>query len=299
MSSVSLNPDWFPDEDFRFRFGTLPGNVEEFFALSPEAAGVLAERRDWLKSDPARYAAILPDGLAIAEELLTVASGWPAVKGATNELQDSSGNLLDRFMLLSELVEPDLVLLAPRADGRCIVAGGCVCFPSSWRLTDKLGQTIGEVHQPVPGLNLSLEILLDRLLSYLRPGRSVVRANWSVCGQPELNQHLDRNLPGIPIPVTLDRTWLRREDQCLFVLPQTGGIVFGIRVTHVSWRDLQDSRHAAISVARSLRTMPREMLEYKRLEAVSEALARLLEPATDEQAAEQKAPSQVDSREHR
>lgn len=289
MTSIPLDPLSFSDEDFRFRLGTVPGAAEEFFAWSADSAAVLAERRAWFAADPSRYAALLPEGEAIALELLESVASWPMLCDAPQECYSPDVSLFERLMMLSEQWEPDFVLLAPRRQSSpsptnsphdellFTVAGGCVCFPSAWRLTDKLGQTVDQVHQPVPELNSALGPQIDRLLARLRPGKCLVRSNWGVCRLPELNQHPERNLPSIQLPVRPDEAWLRREDQCLFALPRTGGIVFGIRVTHTSWPDVCSNRPAARSVARSLRTMPHDMLDYKRLAEVREQLARLLD----------------------
>jgi hypothetical protein len=287
MTSIPLDPQPFSDEDFRFRLGTVPGSAEEFFAWSADAPAVLAERRAWFAADPLRYAALLPEGEGIAQELLESAMSWPMLRDPPQDLCSPHISLFERLVMLSEQWEPDFVLLAPRrppspANSRhdellFTVAGGCVCFPSAWRLTDKLGQTVDQVHQPVPQLNSTLAFSIDRLLARLRPGKCLVRSNWGVCRLPELNQHPERHLPTIQLPVRLEEAWLRREDQCLFALPRTGGIVFGIRVTHTSWSDLRSNRPVARSVARSLRTMPHDMLDYKRLAEVREQLARLLD----------------------
>jgi len=279
MSSVPLDPQWFPDEDFRFRLGTVPGDAEDFFARSNQATQVLAERTHWLRSAPEDYVALLPGGVPIVEEFLEAVAAWPALQDAPPELWTHQTEPLERLLLLGTLLEPDFVLLVPSPDLLFHVVGGCVCFPSSWRLTDKLGQSVADVHQPVPQLNAVLGSQIDRLLSRLKPGRCIVRANWSVCRQPELNQHLDRHLPPLCSPVSLDDAWLRREDQCLLALPRTQGVIFGIRVSHTSWRELRQSPVAARSVARTLRTMPDDMLEYKRLKHVAEELARLLDDA--------------------
>jgi len=282
MLQITLDPRWFADEDFRFSLGTVPGSADEFFALSSVASDVLRERQKWLRSDPERYAVLLPEGTAIAEELIELAAAWPMLSNSASSLRDPRLSSLERLLTLSESLEPDLVLLAPRpASGNnetpFTVAGGCVCFPSMWRLTDKLRLSVEHVHQPVPQLNPTIGIQVDRLLSRLRPGKFIVRANWSVCRLPELNQHPDRHLPALQSPVRPDEAWLRREDQCLFALPRTGGIVFGIRITHTAWNDLRQHPTAARHVARVLRTMPPDMLEYKRLTEVVTELAQLLE----------------------
>lgn len=284
MPPITLDPRWFADEDFRFSLGTVPGTTTEFFAPSADTAAILAERRMWLRDDPQTYAALLPAGEAIASELMELAATWPMLADAASTLRDSNVSLFDRLLSLSEGLEPDLVLLAPQPqcagpDTRFTVAGGCVCFPSVWRLTDKLGLSVDEVHQPVPQLNTTIGPQIDRLLSRLRPGKCIIRANWSVCRLPELNQHPDRNLPTLQSPVHPEEAWLRREDQSLFALPKTGGVIFGIRVTHTPWSDLRQQPQVARTVARGLRTMPADMLAYKRLNEVVSELAALLDRA--------------------
>jgi hypothetical protein len=280
------------DADFQFHMGTVPSSAEEFFALSADAPDALAQRHEWLTNDPRRYAALLPDGETIVSELLESMSTWKILRDAPRMLWSTHADAFSRLLLLGEQLEPDLVLLAPRPsleadpakvaptirpDDEFTVAGGCVCFPSGWRLTDKLGQSVEEVHRLVPRLNAVLGSQVDRLLSRLRPGKCVVRSNWGVCRSPELNQHPDRGLPPLQSPVQLKDAWLRVEDQCLFKLPKSGGVIFGIRVTHTSWSELRGNALAARSVARALRTMPADLLEYKRIHTVSNELAALLD----------------------
>jgi hypothetical protein len=246
-------------------------------------------QRYWRNVEPGSRPILcdMPEGAAIAQELLESVASWPMLRDVPKDLCSPDVSLSERLVMLSEQWEPDFVLLAPRRHTSpanshhdellFTVAGGCVCFPSAWRLTDKLGQTVDQVHQPVPQLNSTLAPQIDRLLARLRPGKCLVRSNWGVCRLPERNQHPERNLPAIQLPVRLEEAWLRREDQCLFALPRTGGIVFGIRVTHTFWPDVRRNRTVARSVARSLRTMPHAMLDYKRLADVREQLARLLD----------------------
>lgn len=56
------------ENDFRFRLGTIPGDARSFFAPSLDAESILAERRDWLRDDSGRFAALLPEGTGAAIE---------------------------------------------------------------------------------------------------------------------------------------------------------------------------------------------------------------------------------------
>lgn len=274
---MRLDPDMLPDGDFRFRLGTEPGHVEEFFALSDDAPGVLAERRRWFAESPSLYAGLLPEGVPLLEEFLEHAATWQALSRVERPPAFDPTHPTAALIALGELLEPDFVLMAPDGRGRYVVAGGCVCFPSVWRLTDKLGLTTEETHGPVPGLNPVLAANIDRLMAGMRGGRCVLRWNWSIASAPERNQHPERFPPALTAPVAIEDPWLRLEHQALFALPRTGGIVFGIRIHHVSWKELRENRPAAERMIRTLRTAPHEMLAYKRLDSVRDELARLLE----------------------
>jgi hypothetical protein len=279
--TIPVDARWLPDDDFRFRLGTGPGDDQTFFDHSPDAVETLAERRQWLTSDESHcYIQLLPEGDSIAMELLEHVSSWRSLQSASSDLWSDYLTILERLRLLGQHWEPDFVLLAPRESTEATtfaVVGGCVCFPSGWRLTDKLGQSVEEVHDPVPGLNGALASPIDRLIGHLKPGKCLLRANWGVSRFDMMNQHVDRCLPAIEIDARADQIWLRREDQCLFTLPRTGGVVFGIRVSHIRWDELHKNPIASRRIVRALQTMPDAMLEYKRIKTARETLIRLLD----------------------
>jgi len=267
-----------PDEDYRFSLGITPGDAREFFARSTEHERLVAERQRWLRDAPHRYAALLPEGRASLREMFDLVVSWqPSLDLHRDELhRDDRQTEFDSLLALGSHLEPDFVLLHRNKSGRWIVTGGCVCFPSSWRLTDKLSQPLEDVHEPVPELNAALAGPIHQLLLKMKPGRCWLRSNWGVCRQPELNQHPDRHLPRLTPGLTLDDVWLRREHQALMMLPESEGVLFGIRVEHTAWRDIRQSPEAAARLMRGLQSMPEAMLAYKNLLAVRDELLRLL-----------------------
>lgn len=127
-------------------------------------------------------------------------------------------------------VAEDLCLLVP-ADGTWVLAGGCVCFPSHWRLADKLGQPLAAVHRPVPHYADELAARVDRFLDRLAPGRGAWRRNWLVHTDDRLFAPVPPPAPDPPL-VGEDaghRLWLRSERQTLRRLPTSGAVVFTIR----------------------------------------------------------------------
>ena len=93
---------------------------------------------------------------------------------------------------------------------------------------------------------------------------------------PELNQHPARDLPRLTPPLTVDEVWLRIENQALVALPETRGILFGIRLEMIPLTEVKRHAAAARGLLRALRTMPEEIAAYKNLAAARTSLVELL-----------------------
>ncbi len=264
-----------PDEDYRYTLGISRGSIDQFFAPTAENSEILRERRHWFEMTPDLYAGLLPSGASIADEFCRfAATRIDAAQGVSRNFAEDTP--LGRFIAASAQLEPDVVLIRIDEQNRPITVGGCVCFPSSWSLPEKLGLSVAEVHEVVPGMNAVLGDRVDRLLPALKPGEGWVRSNWSSKASSARNHHPLQPLPEMISPLDPERVWLRREHQILFRLPETGGIVFGIRLEHTSLRQVLGNPEMARRWARGLRTMPAALLDYKRLLDVRGELAELL-----------------------
>jgi hypothetical protein len=143
-----------------------------------------------------------------------------------------------------------------------------------------LGHTLGFIHDVVPGLNPALGAPIDQFLARLRPGMAFLRDNWGLSATDELNLHPARRaeLPALPRPgepthaLSLAKIWLRVEHQALVALPESGGVLFGIRVAVHRLDEVTQDRRVAAGLARALRTMPAELASYKRIDGVRQAL---------------------------
>jgi hypothetical protein len=273
-----MTPDWsrlFTDSGFRWQMGLRTGDARSFFAPTPERLEILADRGRCLDESPADYAVLADAGRPLLDEtrLFAVESG--ALDAAANCELETLGRAL----------EPDFVLLAPSPDGP-IVVGGVVCFPSSWALPEKIGRTLHETHGPVPALNPQLGERIRSALDRLPPGSAWERENWGLSRDGERNQHPKRNKRRLDETVEPDEVWLRLERQILYRHPQTGGILFGIRLEITPLRDLVESEGARAGLRRSLETMPAEIASYKGLlTARSKILGWLkIDPKDDDRA---------------
>ncbi len=258
----------FPDEDYRFnvRFGR--STFAEYFGTSANQDAVLAERRRWLQSAPQDYSAWLPDAAPLLDEAIAIAQNEGALSESAAAQLLAIADPAARCRALGELWEPDFLLLKADAAGKIRLLGGCVCFPSSWVLAEKIGQPIEFIHEPVPGLNETIGPQIQTFLARLRPGPAWLRTNWGLARSNELNLHPVRGLPRMDEHTPPSEIWLRVEHQALVALPRSGGVLFGIRIALHSIATVALETDTAHRLARALETMPPAVSNYKGLEPV-------------------------------
>ena len=261
----AMSQDWsrlFASTDFRWRMGLRTGDAHSFFAPTSENAELLTERGRLLDESPADYAMLLDAGIPLLEEMRP----FVVACGALDATREYSLEALGRAL------EPDFVLLLPSVNGPLVV-GGVVCFPSSWALPEKIGRTLEETHGPVPALNPQLGERIRTALDRLAPGLAWERENWGLARDGNRNHNPHRPRKRLDETVVPDELWLRVENQVLYRLPQTGGILFGIRLEITPWHELIQSEGAIAGLRRGLETMPDEIASYK---GVATARQRIL-----------------------
>ena len=143
-------------------------------------------------------------------------------------------------------VQEDLCLLR-RTDAGWILVAASLCFPSRWRLAEKLGRDITAVHDPVPGYRRRLAPgvthLFDRLAEL-----PVVRRNWFIHPDPALFQpgRPPGGDPLVPAERCLDELYVRSERQTLRTLADRSWILFTIKIQQATLRELVDRRRAEV-----------------------------------------------------
>ncbi|TCD11423.1 heme-dependent oxidative N-demethylase family protein [Oricola cellulosilytica] len=174
----------------------------------------------------------------------------------------------------ARLVADDLVIMRRKPDGWTLVAAS-LCFPTFWKLPEKFGRPITEIHQPVPafGRGTRNAALVERIFDRLRPDDTVQRSNWSVHADGALHHYEPHgNLAAANTTEALARLFLRREFQTLTKLPETGDLLFTIRVRTGSLKALEASPEMCASLAERLTVIDADGLTYKGLAASRDAL---------------------------
>jgi hypothetical protein len=184
----------------------------------------------------------------------------------------------------ARLVQEDLVIMR-RGEGGWRLAAASLSFPSSWRLGEKFGRPMDEVHAPVPGFGAGTRNaeLIARMFDNLRPETPMIRWNWSVYGDAELFHPHNSPARRFGPSARAENVFLRVERQTLRRLPQSRDILFTIRVIVDPLEQLE--RHSnAPRIARALidqlLSFNAEQLDYKGLTLERDRLvARLREIA--------------------
>ena len=222
----------------------------------------------WLVADEQRTADLARKQALLGYASDVVAGSRPGSEEAAGEaarlVAGTAGAALDAAREPLEaaalLVQEDLCLLTRGAEGWVLVAG-VVCFPSMWRLPDKLGLHVTAVHEPVPAYEAELGVRVDRFLDRLRPERPVWRRNWLLHDSPEL--HLPDPPPPHPAPSVPADLWLRSERQVLRRLPVTSAVLFTIRTQQAPLAVLAGRPDLTAAMGGAIRSWSDELLSYR------------------------------------
>ena len=131
----------------------------------------------------------------------------------------------------ARLVQEDLVLMR-RGETGWRLAAAALCFPSSWRLGDKFGRPIHEIHAPVPGFGAGTRNgdLIARMFDNMRRETPMLRWNWSIYGDAELFHPHNSPARRFGDGERAENVFMRVERQTLRLLPVSRDIVFTIRI---------------------------------------------------------------------
>ena len=182
-----------------------------------------AQRADLLDHSRRSVFAAIEGTEAASAEVLALVTAWerdhaPALAG---EPVDGSQHPLEAA---GRRTQEDLVVMVPHADGYHLDAA-VLCFPSHWRLLDKLGGSATAIHAPVPRYEEELADKVDRFLDRLRPDVIVARRNWSVHGDDQLHAGPARRSG--PWEAVADSVATGERQRCA---GSASGCVFTIRV---------------------------------------------------------------------
>ncbi len=284
----------FEPGPYRMQMGLVAQDPLDLIEIDARYPEEMAERRRLLAERHAEVFAAEPGSEAACAEVLDRLAavlparfpGWFAREGDTlrNHLTGEAWNLAvpspHPLEVAARLVQEDLCVLRLGPDGPILTAAA-LCFPTRWRLGDKIGQLLAALHGPVPIYPERLAAPVDRLLGRLVPGKLVRRVNWSLLDDPTLFQPARLSPAEADASITPenagDRVFLRSERQTLSALPASGAVLFTIRVHVYPLARIAATPALAARLAEAVRALPEPIRDYKRLGGFEAALLAYLD----------------------
>ena len=268
--------DAFDGRPHGLRMGLRPLDAREWTVIPPapglaaeldRKAGLLAARREEVIAavdDPGVRAAA--EGLAgmLVDHLVNDHPDRYRREGPTLTLLDDGRTWVmsaaDPLELAGRVATEDWSLIRPGAPPT--LAAAVVCSPNRWRLGEKLGRPITDIHDPVPGYRRRLGPPVDAVLGGRR--RPLWRRNWSIQSSPSRFQPW---ADGPEVPEVPGEVWVRSEYETLVPLPGTGWWVFGIQTSVRPLSDVATQPALAARIRTAVVGLDRATATYKDLAA--------------------------------
>ncbi|KAK0498331.1 hypothetical protein EDD18DRAFT_1351019 [Armillaria luteobubalina] len=204
------------------------------------------------------------------------------------------------------LAQDDLAIMVEGSDDRYYLQGGAICVAGNWRLQDKIGLAMEDIHVTVPQYREKLHVSLTRFFRRLPVDKPVIRNNYSIqIVPPTLNRdglvdpeelawssvlngpetefehrHGRQTQPPLVTPGTLR---LRTERQTLRRLPLSGAIIFGIRTYVIPIETLVKEPVVPGRMASAVRGWPESVRAYKAGSMYQDILLEYLDKRAQEQ----------------
>jgi hypothetical protein len=279
---------------YRMAMGLVTVPEHAWFEIDERYPEEMADRRNLLATRHAEVFGALPGSEAarrealdsVADHLVEHHPGWFSRTGATltnhltHETWDLADPTHDPLELAARLVQEDLCLVQDSPEGPLFTAG-VVCFPSRWRLHEKLGHPLAIVHQYVPIYPDRLSRPVDRFFRHIKIGHIASRVNWSIPDDPALFQPTGKWRTAADDTITAEnagsKLFLRVERQTLKRLPISDAVLFGIRVHRYPLSDIAARPDIAARLAEAVRALPPELTHYKSLPPFRDVLLAWLD----------------------
>ncbi len=264
--------------------GLFPLELQDWIEPDERMVTELAEKERLLHERPYDVFAALPEAAEGAAETLALLAEhlptrFPALytrEGevlhnlVTQQSWDLTQTELHPLDVAGRLVQEDLCLMKPleSSEAYCLVAAS-LCFPTRWRLSEKIGQPLNTIHAPIPGYEEQLASTMDRYFERIKTDKPVWRLNWGLIDDPALFQPTGHGRKGHNPDITPEnageKIWLRMERQTLRRLPRSQDVLFTIRVYVRPLHDLANRPEQAAALAAAARALPEPMRLYKSL----------------------------------
>ncbi|KAI0206263.1 hypothetical protein F4808DRAFT_406616 [Astrocystis sublimbata] len=203
----------------------------------------------------------------------------------------------DPMQMCARLIQDDLAIMIEKPDGQYYFLAGCIVLPGFWRLADKFGMPLSEIHTSgnVPQYKEKLEKGMMNLFRRLKPEEIVGRNNYFFQVDDDLgwSQSVgseDSAAGGghvgwetAEMGRAIDHHYFRSERQTLRRLPKSGGVVFTIRTYFHKITDVAEEDYVPGRLASAVRSWGDDVSRYKGRARWGDVLLEFLDRKHEEQ----------------
>ncbi|KAJ4346549.1 uncharacterized protein N0V89_010480 [Didymosphaeria variabile] len=221
--------------------------------------------------------------------------------GIDNIVTGESFNIIERplaedpMAIAARLVQDDLAIMFEKSDGQYYLLAGAILLAGFWRLSDKFGMPLSEIHTSgdVPGYKDKLEKSMMNFFRRVQPENPVLRNNYFIQVDDDLawsNSIGDEDSEGIGWYTAeknkaIEHHMFRSERQSLRRLPRSGGVVFTIRTYFLPITEICEEPYVPGRLASAVRSWGDDVSKYKGKERYGEVLLEYLDKKHEEQVA--------------
>jgi hypothetical protein len=199
------------------------------------------------------------------------------------------------MQLSARLIQDDLAIMFEKEDGQYYLLAGAVLLAGFWRLEDKFGMVLSDIHTSgdVPGFKAKLEKGMMSFFRRVKPEAPVLRNNYFIQVDDELSWSPSigsEDSDGIGWYTAeknkaIEHHWFRSERQSLRRLPQSGGVVFTIRTYFHPVTEICREPYVPGRLASAVRSWGDDVAQYKGRERYGDVLLEYLDGKHEEQVA--------------
>lgn len=221
--------------------------------------------------------------------------------GITNKITQETFNITQRplpedpMATAARLIQDDLAIMIEKPDGEYYLLAGAILLAGFWRLRDKFGMPLSEIHTSgdVPQYKEKLEKGMKNFFRRLKPEEPVVRNNYFIQVDDQLAWS-----PSIGSEDAEEVSWntaeknraiehhfFRSERQSLRRLPRSGAVVFTIRTYFEPITEIVKQDYVPGRLASAIRSWGDDVSRYKGKEKYQDVLLEYLDRKHDEQVA--------------
>jgi hypothetical protein len=283
--------------------GLRTASFDDWIQLDNHYPRYHADKTRRLSTRGPRIARSAPEALPAATELLEeLAAYLPArypslfrrtAVGIDNLFSGESFDIVTRplpedpIATCGRLIQDDLALMIERPDGQYYLLSGAIILPGFWRLEDKFGMPLSEIHTSgdVPQFREKLERGMLGFFSRLRPEQMYARNNYFIQVDDDLAWSWsigDEDSPAISWNTAeknraVEHHMFRAERQTLRRLPRTGAVVFTIRTYFHPITEIAQEDYVPGRLASAIRSWGDDVARYKGRERYGDVLLEYLD----------------------